>query len=143
MQSLGRGAAGPGEFSKLVPHTGYYAIPLANLWLPEQPGARVPRAIGALAQPAPILDMGQQQPQRLAHCAGEMRHCRIDCDDQVEFADRGRGFGEVGQRILYPQDRQAIEDRQIGVPIFTLQADELHGCERQQWSRRDNAMLRL
>ena len=93
--------------------------------LTEKPRARIPGTIGAPAQPAEIGGERQQQKQRLAHRAGEMRNRGIDGDDRVQRGDRG---GRVGKILKAGADRQniaaALQQRRILFTHFVLQADE-------------------
>lgn len=84
------------------------AVPVADARLPEQPRAWVPRAVLAREQPAPILDVRQQNPDRLAEGASKMRHRGVDGDHQIELRDDGRGVGKVGEAIVHPQDAGPI-----------------------------------
>ena len=47
-------------------------IPLARVILPKQAGGRIPWAVVAIEQPAPVGNELQQDPDRLAQRAGEM-----------------------------------------------------------------------
>src|SRR5215468_10787059 len=69
--------------------------PLARGRLPEQARCRVPGAVGAIEQPAPIGREGQHQPHRPPHCTSQMADRGIDRDDQVELLDDRHRVGEI------------------------------------------------
>ena len=73
---------------------GHHAIPIAGPLLTEQPRGRIPRAVVAIQQPAPVGAVLQHDPHRLAQRTGEMRHRRIDRHHQIEQRDQRRGVGD-------------------------------------------------
>src|SRR5271163_972751 len=68
-----RFATRPECMRKLVTQQRDGAAPIAEFSLTEQPRTRIPRTVVALAQPAEIGGIRQEQKQRLAERAGEMR----------------------------------------------------------------------
>jgi hypothetical protein len=101
--------------------------------LPEQPRAWIPRAVLALDHPAPIADVQEQNPLRLAHCPGEMRDRGVDRDHQVERGHHRGGVGEIGECIFEADESGKFGKRRaVGVAEFLLQADELEVGLQQQ-----------
>src|SRR6188768_3470533 len=64
--------------------------------------------------------MGQQQPDRLGHCPGEVGHRGVDRNDEVELADHCRRVGEVGEQVIKTPDRQLVERREVASAILRL-----------------------
>ncbi len=61
--------------------------------------------------PAAISANGSQQPDRLAHAPGEMRHCAVHADDQIQVLNDRSSFFKIVQIIAQVQDWQAISHR--------------------------------
>src|SRR6201994_1366250 len=72
-----------------------HASPFAALALPEQPRGRIPGAIVPVEQPTPVRRVGQQNPDRLSQCAGEMRDAGVDGNDEIELRDQRRGVRKI------------------------------------------------
>ena len=62
--------------------------------LPEQSHRRVPGAVAPVEQPAIVRRRRQQQPHGLAERAGQVRHCRVHRDHQVQLCDQAGGVRE-------------------------------------------------
>ena len=80
-----------------------HGSPIATRLLAEEPRRRIPRAVLALEEPAPIGNERQHDPNPLAHGAGEMSDRRVDGNDEVEIGDGAGGLREI--RELEAQDR--------------------------------------
>jgi hypothetical protein len=72
-----------------------HAVPAAAFILPEQARGRIPGAVLAIQQPAPVGNERQQHPDRLAERAGKMGDTGVHRDDEIEIADQGCGIGEI------------------------------------------------
>ena len=88
--------------------------PVAGRFLPEEAHGGVPRAVGAIEEPAPVGDEGEGEPDGDAQSAGEMGDRRVRGDDEVEVFHDGGGVHEgavdrvdAGTRI---EDWQAYAD---------------------------------
>ncbi len=66
-------------------------------FLPKQARRRIPGAVLAFAEPAPIREEGQHDEDALAHGAGEVSDGRVDADHEVEIGDGAGGLREVGE----------------------------------------------
>ena len=86
------GAKLVGERSRNIPD---HPFPIPGSLLTEQARGRIPGAVVAIEQPAPVGTVLQHDPHRLAQSAGEMRDRRIDRHDQVQQRDQRRRVGEV------------------------------------------------
>ena len=101
--------------------------------LPEQARARIPGRIRAFEQPAKIGRERQQDEDRLAERAGEMRNRGVDRDDEIERGDDGRRVGKILEIFADLHDaRMRAQHRRIVAPQIALQADELNLGIRQE-----------
>src|SRR2546421_8876510 len=82
-------------------HARDYVAPFTTTRLPEQTHRRIPRAVLAIFEPAPIAWRWQQQPHRFPERADEMRRSRVDADHQVELRDHRSRIGKIVE--LRPQ----------------------------------------
>jgi hypothetical protein len=62
-----------------------HVIQYAYHIFPKQPGGRVPRAIVAISQPAPVWRGEQHHSGRHCQRAGEVSDAGIDRNDEVEL----------------------------------------------------------
>ena len=70
--------------------------PIAAGPLSEQARCRIPGAILAIEEPAPVRNEGEHDPDGLSHGAGEVCHGGIDGNDKVEVGNGACGLREVG-----------------------------------------------
>src|SRR6267378_7468515 len=89
--------ASRGETRELGRHSFQNAVPIAAPRLPEQPRGGIPRAVFSLLQPSPVRSERKKNPYGLGQRPGEMRHCGVDADDEVEPFNQGSGVGEAFQ----------------------------------------------
>ncbi len=82
---------------KGLAHGGDHALPVAVPRLSEQPHGRVPGAVAAREQPAPVGRERQKGPHRLVERAREVNERRVGGNYQIEIGDGRGGFPEVGQ----------------------------------------------
>src|SRR5690242_17461094 len=66
-------------------HAADDVLPVAGSLLTEQARGRIPRAVGAIQQPAPIGVVLEHDPDRLAQSAREVRDRRIDRHHEVQL----------------------------------------------------------
>ena len=57
------------------------------------------RGCPAIQHPAPVGGLGDHDPDRLAHRAGQMAHRGVDRDHQVEVLHQRRRLAEIGQVV--------------------------------------------
>ena len=69
--------------------------PVSGDALAEETCGRIPRTVFAIEEPAPVGIVRQQNPNRLAECAGEMRDGGVNGDQQIEIGERCGGVGEI------------------------------------------------
>ena len=68
--------------------------------LAKQAHARIPRAVSAVEEPAPVRRETERYPHRHAECAGQMRNRRVGANDQVQILhDRGAVHELAGSLI--------------------------------------------
>ena len=103
------------------PHPVQHACVFTDLVSPEQPHARIPRAVVAIEQPP----VGQQDPGRAPQRAGEMGDAGVDGDHEVKTGNQRGGLAEVDEvsrqidsAIPLPQNRRITRARVL------LQADK-------------------
>ena len=70
--------------------------PITGSGLAENTHGRIPRTVGAVVKPAPFAGKRQQQPDRFAQRAGQVRRSSIDTYDEVELLDDRRRGSQVG-----------------------------------------------
>ena len=93
---------------------------------------RIPRAVGAIEQPAEIRRERHQQRNRLAHRAGKMRDRRIDRDDEIEHRDDRGGVGKIVEFLAELKDAMLAQDRRLRLADVFLHADEIEAGHRKQ-----------
>ena len=71
--------------------------PIVARPLAEEPRRRIPGAVLALEEPAPIRNEGQEDEDALAHRAGEMGDRRVDGNHEIEIGDGARSLCKVGE----------------------------------------------
>ena len=76
-----------------------HAVPVADGRLTKEARGRIPGALVALPQPAEIRVERQQDPDRRAERAGQVRDRRVRRDDEIELRDSSRRVGHVGNRL--------------------------------------------
>lgn len=81
--------------SKGCLHSPHGRIPPAATLLSEKPRRRIPRTVGAFVQPAPIIALGDQDPDRFRQRPGEMSNRSIHRDYEVKGAYDGGGLRKV------------------------------------------------
>jgi len=116
-----------------------YGSPIAARLLAEEPRRRIPRAVLALEEPAPIGNERQHDPNPLAHGAGEMGDRRVDGNDEVEIGDGAGGLREVcelGRKI--GDARRSFTHRRAD-----LEAEDAHALERKKGARSAKARERF
>jgi hypothetical protein len=69
--------------------------PVAGAALAKEPRRRVPGRGFDPLHPAPVAQMGQKNPDRLAHGAGQVGDARVGGDDQIKRGHQGSGFGQI------------------------------------------------
>ena len=57
-----------------------------------------------MQQPSPGGRVGQQDPDRLAHRAGQMGDSRVDGNNDIHEFNERRRFGEIDQVLADTQD---------------------------------------
>ena len=67
--------------------------PIAWTCLPKQACRGVPGGGLQFLHPAPVRQVGQQNPYRLVHGAGEMRDAGVCRDHEIEARDQRGGLG--------------------------------------------------
>ncbi len=72
-----------------------YAHPISNVFLSEKPDRRIPGAILAVEQPAPIRIERQHDPAIAAHTARKMRKAGIHGNDQIHLSDERSGIFNI------------------------------------------------
>jgi hypothetical protein len=111
-------------------------IPIAELALAKQPQRRVPRAVLAFGEPAPVGRERHHHPARPAERAGEMHDRGVDRDHQVEMRQRRRGVGE-GLQVRREIDHFAARVRarqadEVGRALADLQRVETRARNVEQ-----------
>src|SRR5437762_9832765 len=95
-------------------------------------------------EPTPLRRVRQQYPYGLPECAGKMRDGCVDRDDEIEQADRGRGFGKVGEFLLKIHDLnvdpERLELRGAFALLQRIQLDALDIAKRQQGTKLDRSV---
>ena len=115
----------PGLISQLCGDPSHDAPPVARRSLPEQAQAGVPGTVVARDHPAPVGRGLQQHPGRPAECTGEMRHCSVDTDHEVERRDRRGGLVEIAQLAGEVDDRAGRRQyAEVGGARRKLQAEK-------------------
>src|SRR5580700_9231070 len=71
---------------------GDHAGPRPAIVLAKQAGGRIPGAVLAIQEPAPLRYERQHDPDRLRQRAREVGDAGIDGDDEVQIGDQRRGF---------------------------------------------------
>jgi hypothetical protein len=67
-----------------------------------------------MQHPAPVGHPNQQNPDRLAERAGEVRDRNIDRDDEVERIDGRRGIGKIPEGVSpHPIIRRALPGEKV------------------------------
>lgn len=90
-------------------------VPIADRGLAEEPRGRVPRAVVALKQPAPIGRKWQHHPDRQAKRAGEMGDRGVNRDHEPHLGSECGGVAEiVEQRGMIAEIAQPLQRRAIG-----------------------------
>ena len=56
---------------------------------------RIPRRVVSIEHPAPVAESAQRHPDGHSERAGQVPHCRVHRDHEIERADGGRGVREV------------------------------------------------
>ena len=116
---------------------------VARVILPEQAHGRIPGAVVAVEQPAPIGQTGQHDPGRAPERAREMGDAGAYCNDEVEAGDERRGLDKVGQVGREVDDVGALAQQRLVVrPWIFLQAHEgrIDIEERRQGFERHRTM---
>ena len=134
----------PDELPQRRQHIRHHDIPLSRGGLPEQARGRIPRRIVAAEQPAPVRNIGQQHPDRLAETACQMRHAGVDRDHEIELADQRCRVGKARQLAIRIADVAASrEQRTVALARAFLQADELRPDveQRRQLLQRHRAVV--
>jgi queuine tRNA-ribosyltransferase len=72
-----------------------HSSPVARRSLSKQARCRIPRRRLNFFHPSPVGKMRQQNPHRLAHCAGEMSDACIGRDHQIQNRHQRRRLGEI------------------------------------------------
>ncbi len=120
------------ECAQFFGDPGNHAAPVTERGLAEQAGGRIPRAVFAVQQPAPIGIERQQQPHRLAQHRRQMGDRRVHRDDQIQVGDQCGGVGKIAQFAAVVGDVPApLQNQPVGFPQLFLQADELQRADRQ------------
>lgn len=73
------------------------AVPPTAVVLAKQPRRRIPRAVVAVEQSAPVGNERQQYPDRFGQRTGEMGDAGIDGNNQIHVRGQRRGVGEILQ----------------------------------------------
>ena len=113
------------EFKQRFAGLRRYAAPLARLALAKQPRTRVPGAVVAAEQPAPVRRMRQQDPDRFSQGAGKMRNARVDGYHEIELRYQRSRVGKISELVSKPQHAAIRQQLRILCPDFLLQAHEL------------------
>ena len=126
-----------GESFQLDSHAGEDFAPIAGPRLAKQPHGRIPRAVIALQQPAPVGHQRQRHPHRHAQRAGQVGHGRVGGDDQIQVLHHRRGIdkrsaGFVQRRAQIDQLQLLGQGRQLLVAVPLLQAEQPHAGQLGQ-----------
>ena len=84
-----------GPSVQLCSHPMQHPSPVSRRPLPKEPRSRIPGRGLDLLHPAPVGEMRQQNPHRLAHGAGEMRDRGVGSDHQIERRNQCCGLGQI------------------------------------------------
>src|SRR5580658_6602544 len=95
----------PGQEGQFIAHSFEYGLPIPDLWLREQTHGRIPRAIFALQQPAPVMGEWNQRPHRSRQGPGQMADRCIHRDYQIEIRYRGSGVLKIIQEWSCIEER--------------------------------------
>src|SRR5581483_5728241 len=109
---------------QLAPQSIDDAAVVACFILPEQANGRIPRAVITTQQPAPVRQVGQQNPGRPPERAGEMSDAGVDCDHEIKTIDQRRGLGEIGKMRTYIDDASLFEQSLVIRLRVLLKTDE-------------------
>ena len=78
-----------------------------------------------LAQPAKIGGERQQQKQRLAHRARQMRHRTVDRNHRIQASDDGCRIGKVAEASLEPEQiGKTPQHCSVFIAYLVLKTDE-------------------
>src|SRR5579862_8023091 len=112
------------------------AVPIAESRLPVEPRGRIPWTVLPLAHPAEIRGKRQQQEQRLAHGAGQMRDRGVDRDHRIERSYDGSGVGKILEPLFELKHvRMRVQERRVLFSHLVLKTDKsrlAHVEERQK-----------
>src|SRR5580658_7263825 len=109
------------EILQVIAHRREEGCPVSGCGLTEEPRRRVPRAVFAVRMPSPVGEVGEHDPYREAHGAGEVRDGGVDSEDEVEGGHEGCGFCHVLVA------RAGVDERKWGVPDLGGRRSELQG----------------
>src|SRR5215510_3976453 len=121
-----------------------HTLPVAYRRLPEQAQSRIPGRIGAREHPAPVGTERYEHEARPAERTGEMRHRRVDRDDEIDERQHGGGVVKVIERVAYMgESRLARELLSICSAEVALDADEpgFEGEQRRDLAERHRAVV--
>ena len=111
--------------------------PCAAAGLAKEPGLGIPDRVCPVELPSPVGHIRERDPDRPPQRAGQMCHCGVGGDDQVEVVDHGRaideGVGTIIEIMAWPLDghagRQIV---QLIKAVIFLEADKAN-----TWDLRD------
>jgi hypothetical protein len=92
-------------------HAAHHHLPIAVTALPEQSELRIPGAIVALDEPAPIRHERHQHPDRLAERSRQVGRGSVDRDHHIEARDGGRGLRKIVKPVGKVGDRAGSRAR--------------------------------
>ncbi|NTV03752.1 tetratricopeptide repeat protein, partial [bacterium] len=84
---------------------GHGGRPVGGRFLAHETHGRVPGAVRAVEQPAPVRHVGQEQVDGFAHGAGQVGDRRVDGHHQVQVGDGRSRIGEVPELAAEVVDR--------------------------------------
>ncbi len=123
----------------LVEHAG----PIPRLFLAEQPHGRIPGAVVAIQQPAPVGDQGQRDPDGNSERACKVGDGRITGDHQVQIHHQGGRVGKILQAAPRFRDRKVITSllQLLGARPFlqAKQVDIRQAGQRLEAAQREGA----
>ena len=120
------------EFEQRFAKAHRHAAPLTRFALPKQPRAWIPGAVVPVEQPAPIGNVRQQNPDRLAQCARKMRDAGVNGYDEIELRYQSGRIRKISELLLEPEHIATRQRLRVTGANFLLQAHKGH-VDVQEW----------